>query len=568
MARTPLLRSLQQLFRDHWLGRAHGVAPSTIRALRQEALERRALGEPLPTPPPIVAPHDPSRLTRRGFLGSVAAGTAVLALPRRAGAARTQPRIAIIGGGIAGLTCAVRLADRGIRSTVYEASGRLGGRMFSNTRSWAEDQVTEWGGELIDTGHTTIRKLAHRFDLPLDDLLAAEPAGSQDTDFFFGRYYPKASADSDFAEIFPALTADADAAPFPTTFDSFTAAGASLDHMSVYDYIESRVPGGHASPLGQLLEQAYAIEYAADTRVQASLNLLYLLAFQPDETSLAIFGESDERSHIRGGNQQLPLRMAASLGDAVTLGHRLVRLAKTAGGRYELTFERAGGTTETVADFVVLALPFAVLRGIDTAGAGFDDLKDEAIQELGRGHSGKLQLQFRDRLWNQTGPWPGRGNGSSYSDTGYQSGWEATRAQPGRNGILVFFSGGSIADAAHTAGPFATIGQAGVAADAARALAQIEPVFPGLSARWNGRATQSLPQKSPFFNLSYAYYRIGQYTAFGGFEKVRQGGILFCGEHTSTDFQGFMEGGASEGKRAARELAKLIDGRDDLDAGF
>jgi monoamine oxidase len=39
---------------------------------------------------------------------------------------------------------------------------------------------------------------------------------------------------------------------------------------------------------------------------------------------------------------------------------------------------------------------------------------------------------------------------------------------------------------------------------------------------------------------------------------VRQGGVLFAGEHTSIDFQGFMEGGAAEGARAARELTKLI----------
>jgi monoamine oxidase len=42
--------------------------------------------------------------------------------------------------------------------------------------------------------------------------------------------------------------------------------------------------------------------------------------------------------------------------------------------------------------------------------------------------------------------------------------------------------------------------------------------------------------------------------------RVRQGSVLFCGEHTSIDFQGFMEGGASEGRRAARELANLIIG--------
>jgi monoamine oxidase len=35
--------------------------------------------------------------------------------------------------------------------------------------------------------------------------------------------------------------------------------------------------------------------------------------------------------------------------------------------------------------------------------------------------------------------------------------------------------------------------------------------------------------------------------------------VLFCGEHTSVDFQGFMEGAAAEGQRAARDLVRLLD---------
>ena len=57
---------------------------------------------------------------------------------------------------------------------------------------------------------------------------------------------------------------------------------------------------------------------------------------------------------------------------------------------------------------------------------------------------------------------------------------------------------------------------------------------------------------------SYAYYRVGQYTQFAGYEKARQGHVYFCGEHTSIDFQGFMEGGASEGERAGKQIAKKI----------
>ena len=78
----------------------------------------------------------------------------------------------------------------------------------------------------------------------------------------------------------------------------------------MYHWIEKYVPDGHDSPLGMLLDTAYAIEYGADTKKQASLNLIYLLAFQPEWHGLSIFGESDERFHIRGGNQQLPEAIA------------------------------------------------------------------------------------------------------------------------------------------------------------------------------------------------------------------------------------------------------------------
>jgi monoamine oxidase len=97
-----------------------------------------------------------------------------------------------------------------------------------------------------------------------------------------------------------------------------------------------------------------------------------------------------------------------------------------------------------------------------------------------------------------------------------------------------------------------------VHADAVTTLSQFETVFPGIMPLWNGRAILSLPSKSPFFKASYSFYRVGQYTTFAGYEAVSQGGVLFCGEHTSIDFQGFMEGGASEGARAARELRRIV----------
>ena len=538
--RTPLLGALRSYFRDARIASAHGVSVNALRevkAIHAERARRRGV-------------------SRRTFLTTAGVTAAATLAPRFSLAARA-PAVVIVGGGIAGMNCALELADAGVRSTVYEASGRIGGRMFSNTSYWNANQVTEWCGELIDTSHTTVRKLARRFDLRLDNLLGAQPPRSDDIYHFSGRYYSKSQADRDFGVVADIIAGDAEAAGFPTTFDSSTAAGRALDRMSVYDYIERRIPGGHRSALGALLDVAYVIEYGADSTEQSALNLIFLLGFQPNASSLSIFGESDEKFHIRGGNQQLPEAIARFLGgDAVRLGHRLTRVAETTNGRYKVTFERAGGVTEVTADFVVLAVPFAVLNALDISRAGFDALKQQAIAEQGRGHNGKLHLQYAGRDWLGKGPWPGISNGSSYADTGYQVTWETTRGQAGTPGILVFYSGGSATDAAATGPAFALANNGGVQTDAAVAQSQIAAVYPGLS--WNGKATQSLAHKSPFFGASYSFYKAGQYTTFGGYERVRQGGVLFCGEHTSVDFQGFMEGAASEGRRAAKQLLTLL----------
>jgi len=52
---------------------------------------------------------------------------------------------------------------------------------------------------------------------------------------------------------------------------------------------------------------------------------------------------------------------------------------------------------------------------------------------------------------------------------------------------------------------------------------------------------------------SYACYLPGQ-ASFTGLEGERAGNLHLCGEHTSVDFQGYMNGGAETGERAAAEL--------------
>jgi monoamine oxidase len=145
-------------------------------------------------------------------------------------------------------------------------------------------------------------------------------------------------------------------------------------------------------------------------------------------------------------------------------------------------------------------------------------------------------------------PW-GVSTGTAYADTGFQNTWESSRGQEGETGVLINYLGSAGARLTDTHGnPQAT------RAYAKRFLGEIESVFPGISAQWNGRATLDTPLFNPFALGSYSFWSVGQYTLFSGAEAEPSGNCHFAGEHCSTDFQGFMEGGAAEGIRAATEI--------------
>jgi monoamine oxidase len=539
MARSPLMSAFQRLAREHAEASWRGVEIAQVRKEQAAAFVER----------------------RRFLQGAAAAAGAALISRARTARADTQssakkPKIVIIGAGIAGLNAALTLRDAGFESTIYESSNRIGGRMHSDATTWRNQQKSEWCGEFIDSNNKTMLSLASRFGLTVVNEIAAQPVGSSDTLYFDGRYYLQDQADRDFAPVSAVLQRQIKAAP-STVYNSYTPTGYHLDHLSVYEWIERYVPGGHKSQLGRYLDSAYNQEYGLDTPLQSSLNLVYLLGFQPSGP-WQIYGFSDQRYSILGGNQRLPEAIAASLpsGRVITQSTLTsIRLAR--GGGYTLTFNTSAGLKTAEADIVILTLPFSVLRKLDYSSAGFDELKQVAIQELGYGTNTKLSLQFSKRYWNSMGSW-GTGDGNIYTDLFFQNTWDSSRGLAGLTGVLTAYMGGSNgASFTGAASPYAVAAtDAYVRKYAIDFLSQLENVWPGVSRFWNGLATLSTPWTDPNLFGSYACWLVGQYTKFAGYERVRQGNCYFAGEHCSINFQGFMEGGAEEGARAARQIIK------------
>ena len=526
MARSSLMRLVQSL-----AARTRPGPATSDEALRL-AQRRRAAAR-------IAEQREQRReLLRRGL--ALATGSALLPSFAQAAVARPTPTIAIVGGGLAGLAAATTLAQHGLAATIYEAAPRVGGRCLTERSAFDAGQIAERGGELIDTAHDELIDLALQLGLALDDLHAATPKGTNSIYWIGGRRYTDAEAATDFAKLWPALDRDArtlgDELP---TFVRYTSAQQALDRMTAREWLASRVPGGLAAPLARLLGNAYVEELGADLDDASAITVIDLLRDSPRDR-VSPYEESDQRYHVRGGNDLVVQRMAEALSGRIETGTRLTAVARRPDGRHRLTFARGDARRDVDVDHVILALPFPLLADVDLARAGFRPRKLRAIRELGMGRNTKLQLQFSERAWIAQ-----RGNGETRVEEAYHVSWEVTRGQAGAPGILNFYSGGTLASRAGDGTPEER---------AREALAQIERVHPGLSARWNGRVIRNPWDRYPWSRGSYSLIKPGQYTAFHGIESQSEGRVRFAGEQSSADWYGYMNGGVESGQRAAREV--------------
>ena len=448
--------------------------------------------------------------------------------------ARTGPSVAIVGGGIAGLHAAHILTKYGLTNfTIYEGSTLTGGRIRTAKNLLATDLTTELGGEFIDSGHEDMLNLAQEFGLSLIDTQAAsERALIKDAYFFNGQLYSLAQIVAAFQPFLARLIAYS--TQLPDTIDYTVTSGTAyqLDRFSINQFLDLL---GTTGVIRSLLTVAYETEFGLSCNVQTSLNLLTLLPADPTRSTFDIYGDSDERYKIAGGNQQITDRLTQLYQSNISTGAVLQSLSLS-GTKYTLSFS---GRASVQADYVLLALPFTKLRQVST-NIALPARKLQAINQLGYGTNAKLLLGLSSRVWRSRGY-----TGYVFSDNGLQSGWDNSQLQAGTAGGFTVFTGGATGVQLGTGTP---------AQQAQTYLPKLNQIFPGASAQYNGKAERFHWPSYPFALGSYACYTVGQKTTFGGAEGEPVGKLFFAGEHCSADFQGYMNGGAETGRVAATQL--------------
>ncbi len=255
-----------------------------------------------------------------------------------------QPTVVIIGAGLAGLTTAYRLQQKGIVADVYEARGRTGGRIF--TAKIGSD-VVELGGQNITDGGDAenIGALIEEFRLE-----TTETKVTRNHQYFDGE---KCIPESDIykKKFTPeTLKAQLDLAAQKAHNIRDVILQFVSEEDPLFKVLTMRLAGYEGGPI-EKLSTLYTV-----TLYYMLLGGLCSVHQGIEEAEFLVNIVS-----IKGGNNLLSEKLAQSLGTRLHLNRPLTAIAKAPDQSYELLFQNG---QKVKADILVLAIPCSVYDAI------------------------------------------------------------------------------------------------------------------------------------------------------------------------------------------------------------
>lgn len=424
---------------------------------------------------------------------------------------------------MAGLRAAADLRAHGAEVVLLEARERPGGRVWSRTEGFADQQHAESGAEVVEGNHREVLALVAQAGLTLVPDLAGQDPARQLVDHGT-RLASLAAVD---AATSGAVTADL------------------RRWERVLDQLADLVPEPDdplAGPFAAELDRRTAAEVLADAALAPLARLVVgrclRTAFMvpPDEVSLlhlawraaAHHGARSQRQawRVAGGLQRLAEVLTTGLGERVHYQQAVTAVRDD--GR-QVTVDASGGTW--VATGCVLALPPPALSRVAVEPA-----LPGPVVDVGRGLGGKVSVQVARRLWLDQAC-----DGSVVSDRPYGQLWETSTGMAGDHGVLTALV------SSHDGAALLALPDA-----AARVQREMARVFPGL----DGFARTTVAHdwgNDPWALGTRAAFAPGQLGAAWALLRQRHGRIVLAGEHTD-GFAGTVEGALRSGARAARIL--------------
>jgi len=262
-----------------------------------------------------------------------------------------QAKVAVIGAGLAGLTAAYNLDNKGFDVELYEARERPGGRVHSAILEHADGTTTiaELGAQNIGDGGDAEYLLA----------LAAMLGLEIETQYISSGI--EFHNEAEHSDLYDSVRAE----PLNTEslHQQIQALRTNSELNSLQDAIDIIFP--EDTPFKQMVELRLRCDIGSDLSdldPYYNLNALHYMAWQlmhmaEQETGPILI----ENTSIKGGNAMLPLTLAEHLREKIYYG-KVLKSVHESGDQIKLTFTD-GSTVEC--EELILAIPASVYKNIE-----------------------------------------------------------------------------------------------------------------------------------------------------------------------------------------------------------
>lgn len=427
-------------------------------------------------------------------------------------------QILVAGGGLAGLTAALALTRGGATVTLLDARDRLGGRVWTARDGFPAGQHGELGGEFIDRGQDAIWTLCDRLAVPRVRVLRggfSHRILGDDGEYHISRTRPWTELERILAPLLQRYRRAGG--------DSASDDVREIAALSVREWLRRQ----RAPPALHSMADALRGFFLADPDDLSVLPLIEQIVSGGSPAQVEMY-------RVEGGADRLVDALARAGGARLLLRHHLTAVAQATDRIVATVVDEGGHQQQLEADAAVIALPASTLADVAIAPSLPDD-QWRAIRTLRYGCATKVVLH------STSDPFRGRRARAFATDTPIGAVWYSS------NGALTFLAGGS---ASRGLKARAERGSHAILADLCWLGVRSDSVPNGVvyAATW---------EDDRWARGGYAYLDPGFDPALRAQLSRRAGRLVFAGEHTSSRWQGYMNGAVESGVRAAGEILDL-----------